>query len=221
MISMRSAFKVAAVAVVGVALISAAYRWWPLLSPITTTTETSTTSSEVPVSMPTDGLPLWVSSIQGIERFSRSTNKSLLGFSFGTTTTQVQVAATYRYHMSLAKPLPLRRVGDAVIVSAPDIEPDLPVAFDTSTVIRWSENGWARFDKVDQLQGLEREITAGLAQRARSASYMEMARGAGRRTVAKFVKTWALKQPWWEPRVKVIVLYPGESLESRRGDDSL
>lgn len=102
-------------------------------------------------------------------------------------------------------------------ISAKVSEPTLPAAFDTATVEKYTESGWARFDNSENLADLERTITGQLQRRAVSPQYDQIVKDAARVTVKAFVSTWLLSQRGWgrEPEYRVIVLFPGETLESQ------
>jgi hypothetical protein len=87
------------------------------------------------------------------------------------------------------------------------------VAVDTATWREKTENGWARFDKDEQLDALRRGVSADLEQRAADPARVALAREASRRTIAEFVEKWLLtKDPSWTPGAftAVKVYYPDE-----------
>ena len=113
----------------------------------------------------------------------------------GTTSSGIRLDATYRYEIDLRSDWNFyiddsRKV---VLVVAPPIKPQLPVAVDSKTVQEWNQSGWGRFDKWDQLQILRQEISPFLESRAKSKGYIDLARGDARKTVEEFVSDWLLK----------------------------
>lgn len=64
------------------------------------------------------------------------------------------------------------------------------------------------FNEVADLDDLEREITAMLAQNAQSGTYRRLQREAARKTVTEFVAKWLVTQQEWKdaesPRVEVL-----------------
>jgi hypothetical protein len=102
-------------------------------------------------------------------------------------------------------------VGKTCIVHAGKVEPSLPVAIDTTTIQKYSASGWARFNKGENLEMLERSLTPQLEQRA--PRYLQLAADTGRQTIAEFVTQWLLREQKWarNPEYRVVVLYPGET----------
>jgi hypothetical protein len=91
-------------------------------------------------------------------------------------------------------------------------EPTLPVAIDTGRIQKKTRSGWARFDKVENLDALEKSITARLAERAASQANLNDVREECRRSVARFVRNWLLREDHWrEDRFSDIVfVFPDE-----------
>lgn len=113
----------------------------------------------------------------------------------GTTSSGIRVDATYRYEIELRANWNFY-VDDTrrtAIIVAPPYKPQLTVAVDSATLQEWTSSGWGRFDKWDQLEALRQEVSAFLADRARSREYIEIARGDARKTVEEFATDWLLK----------------------------
>ncbi len=117
----------------------------------------------------------------------------------GTTSSSIRLNATYRYDIELRSRwnLYLDDTRHVAFVVAPAFRPQLPVAVDSRSVLEWTESGWGRFDKWDQLQALRRETSPYLERLAGSPGYIEVARGQARLTVEEFVSDWLLKQRGW------------------------
>ncbi len=177
-------------------------------------TSLSVVAPEVPVVMRSPGGLLEIATVRAYERFSREDTREFWGVDLGTTVSQIQATVVYRYHIELAREWPMILSGTTCIVHAGPVQPSLPVAFDTGTLQKYSRNGWARFNSEESLDALEHSLTPQLQSRAASSSYLQLAREAGRKTVAEFVTNWLVKEHQWkrDPRYQVVVLYPGESL---------
>jgi hypothetical protein len=118
----------------------------------------------------------------------------------GTTSSGIRLDATYRYDIELRSRDWNIFIDDnrkLAFVLAPPPQPQLPVAVDSKSVQEWTQSGWGRFDKWEQLQALRQEISPELERRARSKSYIELARGDARKTVEEFVSDWLLKSKGW------------------------
>ena len=184
---------------------------------VSTKTSTTGTMIGLPTVLRTLGGTLDAAYYRSTEQFSRKNTKEIGPISLGTTTSEIQVSATFRYHLPLAKEWPLTWKDKLLIVKAPEIAPTLPVAFDSSTLVKRTKGGWARFDKHEQLDALERSITSELGVRAESPAYREWAREAARRTAVEFVSVWLLKMQLAQSdsERRVVVLFPGETWPSR------
>ena len=200
------------------ALVVAALAWagWRLY-PLSTRIETSVIASEVPVIIRTEGGLLEVATIRAQERFTRIDAKEFWGIPLGTTVSHIQVPAYYRYQIQLARQWQVVIKGKTCIVQAPVILPSLPVAFDTAAMQKYSQNGWARFNKDENLDTLQRSLTPELEKRARSDSYRELATEPARKTVSEFVTKWLLKEQGWGtgPEYKVEVRFDSDTPSSR------
>jgi len=118
----------------------------------------------------------------------------------GTTSSAIQLTATYRYDIELRSKdwnIYIDETRRVAFVVAPPFKAQLPVAVDSRKVYEWTESGWGRFDKWDQLAGLRREISPFLEKQATSPGYKEVARGQARLTVEEFVADWLLKSKGW------------------------
>ncbi len=117
----------------------------------------------------------------------------------GTTSSSICLKATYRYEIELRSNwnILIDETRKVAFVVAPAFRPQLPVAVDSRSVLEWTESGWGRFDKWEQLQALRRETSPYLERLAGSPGYIEVARGQARLTVEEFVGDWLLKQRGW------------------------
>ncbi len=166
----------------------------------------------------TEGNILEIATAESTEKFYRKTNLAMFGktLPLGTTASEITVPATYRFHIDLNDDWFLTADGSKLIVLAPEVRPSLPVAFDTGRVEKKTQSGWARWDGGDNLEELERTITAKLGERARQPQVIEKIRGEGRIAVAKFVKNWLLEKEAWGDRqfTEIVVVFEGEKGQS-------
>jgi hypothetical protein len=164
---------------------------------------------DLPIVMHTGGGRLEVATITTTESFQfEAPPKYVLGVDRGRTVSRIQVNVVYRFHIDMAKQWPVRFQGNSAVVTAGDIKPTLPVAFDSSTMQKETRSGWARFDKYENLAELERRLSAELERR--SQGYQALAVPAARQTVASFVQTWLSRQQHWQSLgiKEVKVLFP-------------
>jgi hypothetical protein len=175
-------------------------------------TDTSVSASGLPVVMRTPGGLLEIATVTVHERFKRTDTKEFWGIPLGTTVSIIQVPVVYRYHIEMAKEWPIQLNGHTAVVRAGEVKPSLPPAIDTSRMEKYTQSGWARFNKDENLALLEKSITPELQARAHNAGIRQLAVDAGRQTVREFVTTWLLKEQGWKRDAdhKVVVLFPGE-----------
>lgn len=163
-------------------------------------------SAAVPIVMHTSGGRLEVATITVKETFKLADSSELFGINLGTTVSHVHVDVVYRYHIEMAKEWPIKLAEKAALVEAGEIKPNLPVAFDTRAMEKYTANGWARFNKQENLEKLERSLSPQLEARAHE--YKNLATHAARKTISDFVTTWLLKEQKWKQdsghRVEVV-----------------
>jgi len=147
----------------------------------------------------TEGNILEVATATSTERFARSTTVQMFGknLPLGTTASEVSVPATYRYHIDLNGQWFVQTDGSRLNVSAPEIRPSLPVAFDTGGMKTRTKSGWARWDGSENLDELETTITDQLGKRAVDPETIDEVRDEARVAVAKFVRTWLVSEDAW------------------------
>lgn len=173
---------------------------------------TTTFRESIPNVVSTKGNMLELAKSEGDEDFRDEHETRILGAYFGTTEAEIQAHVTFRYHLLLSDTWRLASSNQVCIVLAPKIRPTLPPAIDTASMQKRAENGWARFDKNDRLEELEKSMTAELVKRATDANHSGLAREACRQSVATFVKTWLMREDYWRTdRFRVItVVFPDE-----------
>ena len=157
------------------------------------------------------GLELATSEV--VENFRDSDKKYTAWFVYlGETSYEINVPATFRYHLDPVGKWEIRVKDQACFVIAPPIQPSLPVAIDTARIEKRGSNGWARFDKPDKLDELERKITPELAVRAGDRAHIDQVRDQARRSVAQFVRTWLLHEDMWrsDAFTSVVVVFADE-----------
>ena len=179
--------------------------------------ETSVTATGLPVVMRSAGGLLEIATVTVFERFKREDTREFWGIPLGTTVSIIQAPVVYRYHIELAREWPIHIQGKTAVVRTAEMKPSLPVAFDTARMEKYTQAGWARFNKDENLGQLERSITPELKTRSQNPAIRKLAMEAGRKTVAEFVTTWLLKEQGWkrDPEHRVIVLFPGEELPKK------
>ncbi|MFO1425668.1 MAG: hypothetical protein U1F11_01570 [Steroidobacteraceae bacterium] len=159
--------------------------------------------------MRTPGGLLEVATIRATEQFDTTFTYKVLGLKVGETVPHIRVPATYRYHVELAPEWRVRRREAVFSVIAPPVRPSLPVAVDLGQMQKDVGGSWVLvpFNASDDLDALQRRITAELAAKAASPAYLQLQREQARRTVTEFVRKWLVTQQEWQsardPQVEV------------------
>jgi hypothetical protein len=180
----------------------------------TSGTITTTFISAIPSFSPGGGARLELAAFEAME-ILRNSDELRIGWDLiplGTTVTEIRVPVTYRYHLRFDESWLLEVEGQSCVVYAPDIRPTLPPAIDTGRMERFSERGWLRFNEEEQMEELEKSITAVLSERAADPRHLEMVRERCRLEVAEFVRSWLLIEDHWrEDRFRsVTVIFADE-----------
>jgi hypothetical protein len=163
----------------------------------------------------TQGDVLEVAVSRSDETFQRSDEKRI-GWDYiylGTTVVEIRVPVTFRYHLRLSEAWRLASRDHVCLVLAPQVRPSLPPAIHTGSMEKRAESGWARFDKNDKLDELEKSITDTLERRAMDATHFQLVREACRQSVAEFVKRWLMREEHWrnDRFTAIVVVFPDET----------
>jgi hypothetical protein len=131
--------------------------------------------------------------------------------SLGQTVSEIEVPTTFRYYVDLNEQWRVERDGHKCVVYPPPVKVSAPPAIHTDQMKKKTSNGWARFDKLENLDALERSITPELTRRA--ARYFPKAREESRLTIAKFIRAWLQREEQWteEELNSIIVVFPDET----------
>lgn len=162
-------------------------------------TITTTFRAEVPRLVEGEGSKLEVAAFEATETFTRSDERAVMWelVPLGTTTAEIQVPVTYRYHVRLDEEWILEVDDHTCVVRAPPIRPTLPPAIHTDGMVRSTDTTGLRFDADEVMNELETYLTPRLSARARSPERIDLVRETCRRRVAKFVRGWLLREEHW------------------------
>ena len=170
------------------------------------------------VLMRTEGGVLGVAALKRVERVTRSETLLVAGVSLGTTVSTIEVPVVYKYEIALAREWPVLISGRTCVVQTPPIVVGSPVAFDTAAIRMNTRNGWARLNKAENLEALQRSLSGALEAHAKSTDNWREATEFARRTVGEFVAKW-----FPDPRCRpgsgyaVKIVFPNESIEAALG----
>jgi hypothetical protein len=161
----------------------------------------------VPTVAPSAAGNLEVAVAESVETISRSDERRALWdlVPLGTTTVELRVPVTWRYHVRLDDRWTVEVSDGFCTVRAPALRPSQPPAIHTDRIERRAEASWLRFDADVQLAGLEQRLTPSLAGIAGDPRHLALVREPARRAVARFVRAWLLTQDaWGAERVRAI-----------------
>lgn len=155
----------------------------------------------------TPGGLLEVATVPATEHFDQKVAYTFLGMKVGETVPHIRVPAVYRYHIELEPEWVVHRSDEVFSVVVPALQPSLPVAVDLGRMEKDVGGTWvlAVLDGDDDLDALEREITATLAKKASSPFYVNLQREAARQTVSEFTKKWLVTQTRWKDASKLTI----------------
>jgi hypothetical protein len=164
-----------------------------------TGTITHTFHSSLPQIDGTGGDILELAVSESEETFRRSDARTVFWNSvyLGTTTSEIRVPVTFRYHLRLSDPWRLAAREQVCLVLAPPIRPSLPPAIHTDRMVKRTERGWARFNEYENLAVLERNLTPTLNERAADPARIRLVRETCRHSVAAFVRRWLMREEHW------------------------
>lgn len=168
---------------------------------------TETFLAAIPTVAPSSGGHLEVAVAQSVESLTRSDERYAFWdlVPLGTTTVEIQVPVTYRYHVRLDEEWRVEIEDGFCRVLAPALRPSLPPAIHTDRIERRVAQSWLRFDAAEQLVALERQLTPRLSRLAADPRHMALVRESSRQAVARFVRAWLLTNGAWGPeRVRAI-----------------
>ena len=160
----------------------------------------------------TSELNLELATATQTETFTKSSQSFLWGLDLGTSTVQITVPVTYRYHLCLRDPWRLDVREQRVIVHAPGFKAGLPPAIHTDQRRKLAVRGWCRGGTDDLMEQLEQEITPTLNQYARDDRHLGLVRAQCRQSVAELVKLWLEREGRWGAPgyTEIQVCFPGE-----------
>jgi hypothetical protein len=186
---------------------AAAERLGELARDLLTGNVTESFLAAIPTVAPQAGGNLEVAIAESVESLTRSDERRAFWdlVPLGTTTVEIRVPVTYRYHVRLDEEWKVEIEDGFCRVQAPALRSSLPPAIHTDRIERRVAESWLRFDAAEQLAVLERQLTPRLSQLAADSRHMALVRESSRQTVARFVRAWLLTHAAWGPeRVRAI-----------------
>ncbi|GLI99778.1 hypothetical protein [Sphingobium sp. BS19] len=174
-------------------------------------------SSDVdfPVVVRIKGGMLEVASVTSIRSFPKSSDPTVLGQAIPYCREKASWDAPYKitYRLRLGERWPLRYYDGTLIARVPDLDPSLPVAFNSAKLRKGAEEScWFMPDRGTRDRALK-SISPELEKLAKSQKMKDFARESARKTVTEFLRTWAFSQTDYgdlPPDTRIKVIFPGE-----------
>lgn len=111
------------------------------------------------------------------------------------TISRIRVRARFTYRVPLAAEWKLVRHGDHYLLTVPEPQLQLPVAFHTEDMqIRTIESGWLSPPAAPNREAVVRHLGPQLASRGADPAYLRALRPSAQRTVQEFARKWMLEQ---------------------------
>jgi hypothetical protein len=155
------------------------------------------------------GDPLEVGTIVTTEIIEKATENKLFGgwIDLGTTVSEIQVGVTYRYNVLLSGSWEVIIKNGIAHVKVPVIEATLPVSIHTDQIKKRTEAGWLKFDAVEHLEALEKNLTSILNQRAMHDNKLDLLKPKAKEVLENFVKKWILTEDIKKANIKDVKIY--------------
>ena len=131
------------------------------------------------------------------------------------TTSRINVPATFRYHIDLnAKWELVKDDNNRLHVTAPELKPSLPVAFDSSKMQK-DNPGWMKYISGDSMAELEKTITPELETKAKEEAHIKEFQAEAKKSISKFLHTWLVRDGFWQEGEveEIIVYFAGEKVD--------
>jgi hypothetical protein len=173
----------------------------------------SVPAEEIIVVRSSGGL-LQTATVKADEMLDATYTHSILGVKVGEVAPRIRCRAYYSYHVKLDPEWRVVRKNGVITALAPPLTPTLPVAIDTATLEKAIGGTWllVPFTGDEDLDALERSITAKLARKASTDEYKQRALEESRKTIAEFIRNWAVHSG--QDVGSVRVLFEGEPVRS-------
>ena len=181
----------------------------------TVAAEEISADTDMPLVVRFPGGMLEAASILGSRSFIGATDPTVLGQELPFCRERSSWIARYKitYRLRLSEKWPMRFQNGTLFIRVPELEPNLPVAIDTASLVQSGREKCFLMLELGTRERVLRRISADLKIRAESFAAKEMARQSARKTVSEFVRVWAFNQsdhPEVPPDAKIKVLFPGE-----------
>lgn len=170
----------------------------------------------------TDGNILEVATGEQKVELSRQSSVEMFGKTVPlvTASSQINVPATFRYHIDLLGQWDMIEKDNRLYVIAPPLKPSLPVAFDSTKMEKINGSAWAKYISGANMAELEKTITPELQTRAEAPENIKLYEEEAKKSIAKFLQTWLIGQNAWDEGKfeEIIVYFENEVVDTETQD---
>lgn len=143
----------------------------------------------------TQGDILELAVLESVLTFEQNDEWASVPAGLGRSTVRLSVPAVFRFFVKISEPISVHAEispdGNALCtIVAPRLQPVLPVAFDTSRVVKKSDVGILRFNREENADALREKISMRLVLSAKKHAKSAAVRDAAREAFQKFVERW-------------------------------
>lgn len=170
---------------------------------------------DMPVVIRVKGGMLEVATLKNRRSFSGASDPTILGMAIPYCREKSVWHANYSitYRVRLGERWAIQYAKGRLIARAPELEPALPVAIDTRSLVNTAnEKCWFAMSGGTKDRVLKR-ISSDLEKTAKGMPAKNYARTEARQTIVEFIRTWAFNQkdyPSLAPDAPISVIFPGE-----------
>ncbi len=170
---------------------------------------------DFPVVVGVKGGMLEVAQVTGRRSFPKSTDPVILGQAVPYCRERASWTAPYRitYRLRLGDQWTLRYRDGKLFAQVPELEPALPVAFDSRGLETGAKESCWFVPDLGTRERAMKSISPELAKIAKNKKTKDFAREAARHTVMQFLRTWTMRQTSYAdvaPDAPIRVIFPGE-----------
>lgn len=143
----------------------------------------------------TEGDILELAVLESVLTFEQRDEWTSVPAGLGRSTVKLSVPAVFRFFTKISEPISVHAEtfpdGNALCtIVAPRLQPVLPVAFDTSRIVKTSDVGILRFNSEENSDALLEKISMRLVLSAKKHAKSAAVRDAAREAFRKFVERW-------------------------------
>ncbi|WP_298287225.1 hypothetical protein [Novosphingobium sp.] len=177
--------------------------------------ESGSADTSFPAVIRIKGGLLEVASVTGERSFAKAIDPQFAAFALEYCREKASVTVPYKitYRVRVGERWIVSIYRGRLIAKVPELEPSLPVAINTAKLRRGAMEKCLFVPEMGAMDRALKSISPELAKLANNDRTKDFARPEARKTVAEFLRVWALEQkayPGLAPDAPITVMFPGE-----------